>query len=227
MVKDVPALPGCALLGQKLIRDYPVFEQYQMVWAYFGDEAHPEPPPLELPIELTSPDWSGPLHSADWRGHYQYVYDNLADPMHGAFLHGATYMQSGGTQSDEMVVKDTGHGFEFFRAGQEGISFDWMEFIDSGSSDFVRAKIAFPPAGGPGGPLCIVFYPTPIDENNTRIFAYRFRQVSGWQADLYHFMYRTRFRRHMDAVLPRTKRLWPRCRPGRPGKISISMIWVW
>ena len=34
-----------------------------------------------------------------------------------------------------------------------------------------------------------------------RIFAYRFRQVSGWQADLYHFMYKRRFRTFMDNVL--------------------------
>jgi phenylpropionate dioxygenase-like ring-hydroxylating dioxygenase large terminal subunit len=205
VVVEVPAFPECSYAGEKLVREYPVFEHYQMIWAYFGDQAHLDPPPLELPVELTSPNWSGALHTADWEGHYQYVYDNIADPMHGSFLHGTTYMQSRGNKTDHMVIEDTGHGFEFFRKGQQETSFDWMEFIDTGSSKYMRAKIGFPPTGGPGGPLCIVFFTTPIDENNTRIFAYRFRQVSGWQADLYHFMYKTQFMAFMDSVLAQDK----------------------
>ena len=205
VVVEVPAFPECAFAGEKMVRDYPVFEHYQIIWAYFDDEAHLDPPPLELPVELTSPDWCGALHSADWEGHYQYVYDNIADPMHGSFLHGMTYMQSRGNKTDHMEIEETGHGFEFYRKGQQETSFDWMEFIDTGSSKYMRARIGFPPTGGPGGPLCIVFYTTPIDENNTRIFAYRFRQVSGWQADLYHFMYKTRFRTFMDNVLAQDK----------------------
>jgi len=204
-VVDVPAFTDCPFVGKNLVKSYPTFEHYQMIWAYFGDEAHPEPPPLHLPEELVDENWSGALHTADWDGHYQYVYDNLADPMHGAYLHGMTYMQSGGSKSDRMKIEDTGHGFEFFRAGQANTSFDWMEFIDADTSKFVRAKIAFPPTGGPGGPLCIVFYTTPINKEKTRIFAYRFRQVSGWQADLYHFMYKNRFQKHMDAVLGQDK----------------------
>ena len=189
------------MVGRKMIASYPTFEHYQMVWAWFGDDAHPEPAPLELPEELTSPDWSGPLHTNVWKGHFQYVYDNIADPMHGSYLHGTTYMQERGTRVDRMKLAETAHGFELFREGQKETSFDWMEFVDTGSTMYMRAKIGFPPGGGPGGPLCIVFCVTPVDETETKIFAYRFRNVSGWQSDLYHFMYKHRFRAFMDAVL--------------------------
>ena len=201
VVLRVPAFPECPMVGRKMIASYPTFEHYQMVWAWFGDDAHPEPAPLELPEELTSPDWSGPLHTNVWKGHFQYVYDNIADPMHGSYLHGTTYMQERGTRVDRMKLAETAHGFELFREGQKETSFDWMEFVDTGSTMYMRAKIGFPPGGGPGGPLCIVFCVTPVDETETKIFAYRFRNVSGWQSDLYHFMYKHRFRAFMDAVL--------------------------
>ena len=201
VVLRVPAFPDCPMVGRKMIRSYPTFEHYQMVWAWFGDDAHPDPAPLDLPEELTSPEWSGPLHTNVWKGHFQYVYDNIADPMHGSYLHGTTYMQERGSRVDRMKLAETDHGFELFREGQRDTSFDWMEFVDTGGSMYMRARIGFPPGGGPGGPLCIVFCVTPVDETETKIFAYRFRNVSGWQSDLYHFMYRHRFRAFMDAVL--------------------------
>ena len=201
VVLRVPAFPECPMVGRKMIGSYPTFEHYQMVWAWFGDDAHPEPAPLELPEELTSPDWSGPLHTNVWKGHYQYVYDNIADPMHGSYLHGTTYMQERGSRVDRVKLAETAQGFELFREGQRDTSFDWMEFVDTGEIIYMRARIGFPPGGGPGGPLCIVFCVTPVDETETKIFAYRFRNVSGWQSDLYHFMYKHRFRAFMDAVL--------------------------
>ena len=64
----------------------PVIEHYQAIWAYFGDDRHRRAPPLVLPEELVSPEWTGVLHYDTWRGDYRYVIDNLCDPMHGPFL---------------------------------------------------------------------------------------------------------------------------------------------
>lgn len=201
VVCNVPAYPECAYNGKKMLRDYPLIEHYQGIWAYFGDALHPDPPPLALPPELTDAEWSGRPFIETWNGHFQYVYDNICDPMHGSYLHGTTFMQSRGIHTDTIGIKDTPHGFEVFREGQQGVSFDWMEFIDAGALRYMRIKVGFPPAAGPGGHLQIIFFVTPVERDRTRIFAWRFRRVSGWTADLWHFLYKTRLGINMDAVL--------------------------
>jgi phenylpropionate dioxygenase-like ring-hydroxylating dioxygenase large terminal subunit len=197
----VPGLPGCPLEGKTLIRHYPVIEHYQAIWAWFGDEHHGAPLPLELPAELTSPEWTGVLHYDTWRGDYRYVIDNLCDPMHGPFLHGKTYTQSRGPRTDAVKVVEKDGGFEVFRAGQRGVNLDWMEFCLAGSSTYARVEIPMPPNAGPGGPMGIIFYTTPVDVAHARINVWRLRKVSGWQRDLWHLLFRARIRNFVDAVL--------------------------
>jgi len=200
-VVKVPALSNCPLEGQKLVRTFPVIEHYQAIWAYFGDEKHRAPPPLELPEELVSSEWSGLLHVDTWNAHYQYVYDNLCDPMHAPYLHGQSYTLSYGPLNDRIKVNRKEHGFEVFREGQRGVNFDWMEFVDAGSSYFVRVEIPYPPSAGPGGAMGIVFYVTPIDESHSWVSVWRLRKVQGWQRDLWDFMFREKLRSFADAVL--------------------------
>ena len=211
----VPGLPGCPLEGKTLVRHYPVIEHYQAIWAYFGDDRHDAPPPLVLPDELVSPDWTGVLHYDTWQGDYRYVIDNLCDPMHGPFLHGKTYTQSRGPRTDAVKIVEKDGGFEVFRAGQRGVNLDWMEFCLAGSSTYARVEIPMPPNAGPGGSMGIIFYPTPVDERHTRINVWRLRRVSGWQRDLWHVLFRLRIRGFVDAVLAQdivalaTMPLWP------------------
>jgi len=200
-VVAVPGLPGCPLEGKTLIRHYPVIEHYQAIWAYFGDAQHLAPPPLVLPEELVSPEWTGVLHWDTWHGDYRYVIDNLCDPMHGPFLHGKTYTQSRGPRTDAVKVVEKDGSFEVFRAGQRGVNLDWMEFVLAGSSTYARVEIPMPPNAGPGGIMGIIFYTTPIDEGHARINVWRLRKVSGWQRDLWHLLFRARIRHFVDAVL--------------------------
>jgi phenylpropionate dioxygenase-like ring-hydroxylating dioxygenase large terminal subunit len=200
-VVAVPGLPGCPLEGKTLTRHYPVIEHYQAIWAYFGDARHQAPPPLELPEELVSPEWTGILHYDTWNGDYRYVIDNLCDPMHGPFLHGRTYTQSRGPRTDTLKVVEKEASFEVFREGQRGVNLDWMEFVLAGSSTYARVEIPMPPNAGPGGIMGIIFYTTPVDEAHARINVWRLRKVSGWQRDLWHFLFRTRIRGFVDAVL--------------------------
>jgi phenylpropionate dioxygenase-like ring-hydroxylating dioxygenase large terminal subunit len=200
-VVSVPGLPGCPLEGKTLTRHYPVIEHYQAIWAYFGDARHSAPPPLELPEELVSPEWTGLLHYDTWNADYRYVIDNLCDPMHGPFLHGKTYTQSRGPRTDAVKVVEKDGGFEVFREGQRGVNLDWMEFVLAGSSTYARVEIPMPPNAGPGGIMGIIFYTTPVDETHARISVWRLRKVSGWQRDLWHFLFRARIRGFVDAVL--------------------------
>lgn len=214
-VVAVPGLPGCPLEGKTLTKHYPIIEHYQAIWAYFGDARHPSPPPLELPEELVSPEWSGLLHYDTWSGDYRYVIDNLCDPMHGPFLHGKTYTQSRGPRTDTLKVVEKDDSFEVFREGQRGVNLDWMEFVLAGSSTYARVEIPMPPNAGPGGPMGIIFYTTPVDERHARINAWRLRKVSGWQSNLWNFLFRVRIRGFVDAVLAQdivalgTMPLWP------------------
>lgn len=204
-VERVPALPGCALEGKTLIKSYPVIEHFGGIWAYFGDERHLEPPPLILPDELVSPEWTGVLHTDVWDGDYRYVWDNLVDPMHGPYLHSQTYTQSRGPKSDQIAVKDTGHGFEVYREGQRGVNLDWIEFVDGGTALYSRVEIPMPPNAGPGGYMGIIFFPTPIDQDHTRINVWRLRKVSGWQRSLWHFLFKERILGFVNAVLAQDK----------------------
>ena len=196
-VVAVPGLPGCPLEGKTLTRHYPVIEHYQAIWAYFGDARHAAPPPLELPEELVSPEWTGVLHYDTWNADYRYVIDNLCDPMHGPFLHGKTYTQSRGPRTDAVKVVEKDGVFEVFREGQRGVNLDWMEFVLAGSSTYARVEIPMPPNAGPGGIMGIIFYPTPVDAAHARINVWRLRKVSGWQRDLWHFLFRARDE-HLD-----------------------------
>ena len=200
-VVAVPGLPGCPLEGKTLTRHYPVIEHYQAIWAYFGDARHQAPPPLELPEELVSSEWTGMLHHDTWNADYRYVIDNLCDPMHGPFLHGKTYTQSRGPRTDAVKVLEKDGSFEVFREGQRGVNLDWMEFVLAGSSTYARVEIPMPPNAGPGGIMGIIFYTTPVDEAHVLISVWRLRKVSGWQRDLWHFLFRARIRGFVDAVL--------------------------
>lgn len=205
-VVRVPALSDCPLEGKKLVRPYPVVEHYQAIWAYFGDEKHAAPPPLELPAELVSPEWSGMLHYDIWESNYRHIYDNLCDPMHGPYLHAKSYTLSGGSRTDQVAVQKTEQGFATVRVSQKRGNIDLLEFVDNGSGYYTRVEVPLPPTAGPGDLMRIIFYVTPIDESRTQIHAWRLRKVSDWQRDLWHFLFRMRLRNFTNAVLEQDKK---------------------
>lgn len=205
-VVRVPALEDCPLEGRKLVRSYPVAEHYQGIWAYFGDEKHAVPSPLELPAELLSPEWSGMLHHDTWETDYRYVHDNLCDPMHGPYLHAQSYTLSGGSRTDQVAVKNTEQGFANVRVNQKRGNIDLLEFVDNKSNYYTRVEIPMPPNAGPGDLMRVIFYVTPVDQSRTQIHAWRLRKVSGWQRDLWHFLFRVRLCNFTNAVLAQDKK---------------------
>jgi hypothetical protein len=58
--------------------------------------------------------------------------------------------------------------------------------------DWVDLSIPYPPTAGPGGSFGIVGMGTPIDEGTTAVFFWRYRKVSGWERDVWRFLYRTK-----------------------------------
>lgn len=190
-VVNVPAMPDCALAGRGGLKSYPVEERNGAIFLWFGDAAHPDPAPLDLPEQLTSDDYGAILCTATWRCNYLYAVDNVMDPMHGAYLHAASHSMSQGAKHAEMDVRPTDTGLIFEKVDQRDVNFDWVEFGNSNTL-WLRLEIPYGKGAGPGGNFGIVGFVTPVDEDHCQVFFWRTRKVTGWQRDTWRFLYRTR-----------------------------------
>jgi len=191
-VLKVPAVPGCPMEGRHYLQAYPSVERNGAIFTWFGDAAHPEPAPLDLPEQLADPDWSSFLCTAHWRCNYRYAAENVMDPMHGAYLHAVSHSMAAGAKTATMRARDTATGFVFEKTDQAGVNFDWTEFGDTGGH-WLRLEIPYGRAAGPGGPFSIIGFVTPVDRQSCRVFFWRCRKVQGWQRDAWRFLYRAHF----------------------------------
>jgi phenylpropionate dioxygenase-like ring-hydroxylating dioxygenase large terminal subunit len=201
VIRRVPAMPECALEGRKAVASYAVTEAADAVLVYMPSAADPEPSPLELPPEFSDPAWTGFLCTARWRCNYRYALDNLADPMHGCFLHAESFTLAFGAKQDLMKLEATPTGFLVSRVVQQGENFDWTDMVTETSAPYCRLDIPYPAAAGPGGPFRIIGFVTPIDERNCRVFFWRMRKLSGTAREAWRFLYRTTIENHHWNVL--------------------------
>lgn len=190
VVQQVPAMPECALEGRKALQSYTVQESNDAVFVYVPSADRPEPPELALPKELTSDEWTGFLCTSVWETNYRYALDNLADPMHGCYLHAESFTLAYGSKQDLMQLNKTNEGFRIERVGQTGENFDWTEFEIHDGSMFCFLDIPYPPAAGPGGVFRIIGFTTPVDEATCRVFFWRMRQVEDTARESWRFLYR-------------------------------------
>ncbi len=212
-VLSVPGQPGCPLEGKKAVKTYPSVEVADAIFAWFGDALHEDAPTFVPPEQLVSDEWSNFLCYADWGTAWRYCYDNLMDPMHGTFLHANSHAMSQGATKAHFITRDTEHGFFFEKEGQRNVNFDWSELVDDGAL-YVRLEIPYPPSGGPGGNFGIVSFATPIDENRMCGWFWRTRKVSGWQRDVWRFLFRNKLEERHWAVLEQDREILAGARPG-------------
>ena len=155
-VTRVPGSPGCKLEGSRPTRMFHTAESNGAIFLFNAtDPALDAPPPLQLPEQLTSPQWSSFLCYTEWGGDYRYVIDNVMDPMHGAYLHKQSHTMSEGDLTAEFQIRDLPHGFVFEKKGQRDVNFDWTEWMDTGIH-LMRLEIPYPKTGGPGGSFTII-----------------------------------------------------------------------
>ncbi len=191
-VMRVPGSPGCKLEGSRPTRTFHTTESNGAIFLYNAtDPALNEAPPLQLPEQLTSPEWSSFLCYTEWGCDYRYVVDNVIDPMHGAYLHKQSHSMSEGEISAEFQIRNLDKGFVFEKKGQRGINFDWTEWFDLGIH-VMRLEIPYPKTGGPGGNFTIIGSYTPITNRVAGVFHWRCRKVDGWQRDTWRFLYKNR-----------------------------------
>lgn len=191
-VMRVPGEPGCTLVGQRITRMFHTAERAGAVWLYVSDGPQIDsPPPLNLPPEITAEEWSHFLCYCEWRGDYRYVAENVMDPMHGTFLHKQSHTMSEGDLTAKFQVRRTEAGFMFEKVTQRDVNFDWTEWGDT-NVHWMRLEIPYPKTGGPGGNFSIIGCYTPITPGMTAVFFWRCRKVTGWQRDVWRFLYKNR-----------------------------------
>jgi phenylpropionate dioxygenase-like ring-hydroxylating dioxygenase large terminal subunit len=200
-VTRVPASPGCPLEGTKAARSFHAKEVAGVIFLFNSSNPNlPEPPPLDLPKELTSEAYSSFICYAEWKADYRYVIDNVMDPMHGTFLHKQSHSMSEGDISAKFSIRKTDSGFVFEKAGQRNVNFDWTEWGDT-DTHWMRLEIPYPKTGGPGGPFIIIGSYTPINSQMAAVFHWRCRQTEGWQRDTWRFLYKNRLEaRHWNVL---------------------------
>lgn len=192
-IVDVPGMKQCALEGRRAIDSYEVREASDAIFVYFPSEAAPRAPDLVLPQEISSDGWSYFLCTAPWKTSYRNILENIADPMHGIFLHGDTFTLSRGVTQDAVAVEPTSTGFIVKRIGQQEVNFDWVQLTLDGPIFYTRVLIPYPPAAGPGGPKFIINFITPIDDHSCRIFFYRTRPFkSDFEREAWRFQFRAK-----------------------------------
>ncbi len=190
-IVDVPAVEACPMKDERQVRAYHVTERNEAIFLWFGDAAHPDAAPLVLPEQLVSPEWAQHLCTAYWKCNWQYAVDNVMDPMHGQYLHAQSHSMAFGDKRARMQTRKTPTGLVFEKIGQRDVNFDWVEWGESGAL-WLRLSIPYSRQYGPGGPFYIIGYCTPVDAHHTQVFFWRCREVSGWQRDVWKFMYRNR-----------------------------------
>ncbi|RMF33351.1 MAG: aromatic ring-hydroxylating dioxygenase subunit alpha [Alphaproteobacteria bacterium] len=200
-VQRVPAMPDCAIEGRKALRDFPVREVGDAVFVYVPSAERPEPPELPLPPELSDPGWTGFLCTSTWQCNYRYALDNLADPMHGCYLHAESFTLAFGSKQDLLELDRREDGFRVSRVGQIGENFDWTDFTLAEGGMYCFLDIPYPPAAGPGGHMRILGYVSPMGPRRCRVFFWRMRKVEGWARESWRFLYRMRLEPRHWAVL--------------------------
>jgi phenylpropionate dioxygenase-like ring-hydroxylating dioxygenase large terminal subunit len=197
----VPAMPACPMEGRLAGISYAVHEANDGVFVYFPSLEKPEAPPLDLPPEFSSPEWSSFLCSSIWNCNHQYIADNTADPMHGCYLHADSFTLAYGAKQDLVRLDKAESGFIVTRVGQAGENFDWTHVVTDTSAPYIRLDIPYPTAGGPGGPFRILGFMTPVDQTKTRIFFWRNRKVSEIAREAWRFMFRAYYeKQHWDVL---------------------------
>jgi phenylpropionate dioxygenase-like ring-hydroxylating dioxygenase large terminal subunit len=201
VVKSVPPVGSCPLVGQKAIASYPAREALGVVFLYFFNGTGEEVPELQLPDQLASGEWSGFLHAAEWNCHWQLPLENRLDPMHAPYLHAVSFTLGYGVKQSTIQLQETPQGFVIERDNQRGVNIDRTEVIyRPGSNFWIHTEIPYPKCAG-GNVFAIISHITPVDEQRTYFWVFRWQKSAGWRRDMWHFLYKNRLdKRHWDVL---------------------------
>lgn len=205
-VVSVPGLPGCKLEGRDAVRSLPIREVAGAILAFFPSGNDLEPCAIEAPEFLRDPEISTFLCYVEWNAPWRFITENVLDPMHGAFLHRESHSMYAGDARAQFRIRETERGFFFEKTTQRDVSFDWVEYAHTGI-DWLNLEIPYPATAGPGGPFGIVGMVTPITATQSSVFFWRYRRVSGWERDVWRFLYKVKLEQRHWQVLEQDRGL--------------------
>ena len=197
---SIPSEGGdCALARDVNVRAYPTEEHGGLVFAYLSDDGRAPERPCPNPEELESAEWNGFIIRHHWeKVPWFRVMENLVDPMHAPFLHAGTYTLGKGEHKGTVAVDDIDHGLFVHRKEQKLVNFDYVEFH---FPNWFRLDIPYPWTAGPGGPMRIVIFVTPIDAESCQVYMVRKRRITGWKWWLWWSLWHLRLERKMWQVI--------------------------
>ncbi len=201
VVVSVPPVHSCPMVGQKGITAYPAREAAGAVFLYFSNGTSDVVPELTLPEELTSPEWSGFIHAAEWDCHWSLPLENRLDPMHAPYLHAQSFTLSYGVKQSNIQLHLKEDGFVIERDNQRGVNIDRTEMTRiPGSNFWIQTAIPYPKCVG-GNFFHIISHITPVDGERVYFWVFRWQKSSGWRRNLWRFLYRNRLeKRHYDVL---------------------------
>lgn len=200
----IPSEGGkCAMAGEVRANSYPTVERAGMIFAYMSDDDREPHIPCPNPYELESPDWSGFIVPYFWQDViWLRVLDNLSDPLHASFLHANSYSLGHGKRENVVMkiddLTDGSSGFTVSRVGAEGNDLDWIEFH---APNWIRTEVPYPKIAGPGGPMRIVGFITPIDQTSCAVYFFQKRKITGWKWLLWKTLWGVFLRRKALSVV--------------------------
>ncbi len=199
---SVPSEGGaCELAKGARVKSYPAEEHGGLVFGYFSSDAREPHEPCPNPDELENREWNGFIVRHHWKGvNWFRAMDNLVDPLHGPFLHAGTYTlgRTTGHQDSIEIKKNADGSYHVGRTSQALVNFDYTEYH---FPNWFRLDIPYPWSAGPGGPMRILVFVCPIDQDSCQVYMVRKRRISGWKFALWWALWHLRLERKMWDVI--------------------------
>ena len=199
----IPARGGpCKLASVVRVRSYPCEESGGLIFGYLSDDGRTPHEPCPRPFECEDPQWSGFVISYCWEGvNWLRAMDNHTDPLHGTFLHAGTITLGRGRRENvQMTLEERPYGFYVARKGAGMVPVD-IDAIECHYPNWVRLDVSYPWTAGPGGPMRILAFITPVDDHTTQVYNLRLRHITGWKWWLWWTLWHVHLKRRMFYLL--------------------------
>lgn len=185
----IPSLGANARIPSRARVDaYPTVERYGLVFAFLGDLAENERPPIMEIREYDQPGWRPTLQSFEWEIDYKRSIENGIDPAHNEFVHpthGFSYKNEDTYKVKPVKLVETEWGSGFFGSSlvpaladkkmAEVSGRDGPGVITSGTGHHGISSVWTFINPSPTMHIYQYLYETPIDETHAKLYLVNMR----------------------------------------------------
>jgi phenylpropionate dioxygenase-like ring-hydroxylating dioxygenase large terminal subunit len=192
---------ACPFLHEIKLKSFPTEVHGGLIFTYFPHAGEPPREPCPNPYELESAEWSGFIVRHYWKDVCWFrALENLSDPLHAPYLHAGTYTLSRNKKDQDTIQVSRNEDGSYYigRRGQSLVNFDYTEYH---FPNWFRLDIPYPWSAGPGGPMRILVFVSPIDATSSQVYMVRKRKITGWKWWLWKALWHIRLERKMWQVI--------------------------